>query len=114
MPRLLFDFPPAPGASPVRRTFTDPVEVIRARTVEEVVPAVDRVERAVLEERLSAAGYLAYEAAPAFDPAFRVRSDAEAPLLWFGLFEGSGDPAASPPPQQSWGVGLFQAPNRTK
>jgi para-aminobenzoate synthetase / 4-amino-4-deoxychorismate lyase len=33
-----------------------------------------------------AAGFLSYEAAPAFDPAFRTPPPGPAPLLWFGLF----------------------------
>ncbi|MDX1568808.1 MAG: aminodeoxychorismate synthase component I, partial [Longimicrobiales bacterium] len=96
MPRLLFDFPPRPGASPLRREFRDPVEVVRAAAVENVVPALTRIQRAVLEDGLTAAGYLAYEAAPAFDPAFRVRSAGEDPLVWFGLYEGAGEPTPSP------------------
>ncbi|MFW6206727.1 MAG: chorismate-binding protein, partial [Gemmatimonadota bacterium] len=98
MSRLLFDFPPRPGASPVRRIFRDPVEVVRAIKLEEVEPALTRIEHAVLEDGLSAAGYLAYEAAPAFDPAFRVRGGARGPLLWFGVYRGPGEPTVSPLP----------------
>lgn len=98
MARLLFDFPPGPGASPVRRVFQDPVEVVRADAVDAVLPSLERIRSAVLDQGLSAAGFLSYEAAPAFDRAFRVRSGGRMPLLWFGLFEGTGEPAASPPP----------------
>ncbi len=38
------------------------------------------------EEGLFAAGMIAYEAAPAFDPALTVRPDGGFPLLWFGLY----------------------------
>jgi para-aminobenzoate synthetase/4-amino-4-deoxychorismate lyase len=41
-------------------------------------------------------GYLRYEAAPAFDPAFAVHP-AEGPLAWFGVFERA-DPWPEPPP----------------
>src|SRR5690606_9592061 len=34
-----------------------------------------------------AAGFLAYEASPAFDPAMVVRNGGPAPLSWFGLFD---------------------------
>ncbi|MFH2098361.1 MAG: aminodeoxychorismate synthase component I [Pseudomonadota bacterium] len=53
-----------------------------------VIPALEEVERAVEGSGLWAAGFLAYEAAPAFDPALAVREpDPDLPLLWFGLFE---------------------------
>ncbi len=41
------------------------------------------------EKGLYAAGFVSYEAAPAFDPYFQVRQDdSRFPLLWFGLFSG--------------------------
>lgn len=80
----------------MRRVFSDPVEVVQAARTEQVLPALRRIEEAVAAGR-SAAGYLAYEAAPAFDEAFRVRSGNRLPLLWFGIFEGDGDPRPSPP-----------------
>ena len=46
-----------------------------------------RIEQAVTERGIYAAGMLAYEAAPSFDPALTVRrTDGTFPLLWFGLF----------------------------
>jgi para-aminobenzoate synthetase/4-amino-4-deoxychorismate lyase len=51
---------------------------------------VERVLRAVEEgvaDGLYAAGFLSYEAAPAFDAAFRTHPRPAAPLAWFGLFE---------------------------
>jgi len=35
-----------------------------------------------------AVGYLSYEAAPAFDPAMRVRAGSRIPLVWFGIHDG--------------------------
>ena len=100
-PVLYFDFRPGgtdrPGAgspspsvtpSPeaVTLTFRRPIEVISARRLEDVAPALARVE-AVAQEGLWAAGFVSYEAAPAFDPAFRVKESGPLPLLWFGVFE---------------------------
>jgi len=45
-----------------------------------------RVERLVESRRLHAAGFVSYEAAPAFDRALVVREAPGFPLLWFGLF----------------------------
>ena len=91
-PVLHFDFRPGeavrPGAgfSAVTLTFRQPIEVISARRLEEVAPALARVEAAALEGRW-AAGFVSYEAAPAFDSAFRVSESGPLPLLWFGIFE---------------------------
>lgn len=67
--------------------FSDPLEVITAGCVAEVRPALRAIERGV-GAGLYAVGYVAYEAAPAFDSALCVRDDAVLPLLWFGLFRG--------------------------
>ena len=55
-------------------------------SVTEVLPALRHLE-AQVRGRLYAAGYIAYEAAPAFDTALQVRSGSSLPLLWFGLYE---------------------------
>lgn len=60
-----------------------------AYTIDEVLPALRRVEAAV---RLGshAVGMLAYESAPAFDSDMAVRPPTPGlPLLWFGLFNGT-------------------------
>jgi para-aminobenzoate synthetase / 4-amino-4-deoxychorismate lyase len=67
-------------------------ETIIARRLDEVVPALKRVEEAS-RGGLWAGGYVAYEAAEAFDPMLvtmaRDPSDpfAHLPLVWFGIFE---------------------------
>lgn len=74
-----------------RAFFTNPVEIISAHTHEEVRPALGRVERAA-SEGLYAVGFVAYEAAPAFDRALAVQRPAgDLPLLWFGLYDGTSD-----------------------
>jgi para-aminobenzoate synthetase/4-amino-4-deoxychorismate lyase len=65
--------------------FDDPVRVIEAYRLEEVVPALAEIEAAVEARGLHAVGFVSYEAAPAFDPALRVRPDKDFPLLWFAL-----------------------------
>ena len=71
------------------------------------MPALRRVEELVRGSRLTAAGYIAYEAAPGFDSSLRVRAGAPIPLLDFGLYESAetldgvaalGDRAAGPGP----------------
>lgn len=67
--------------------FISPRQIVTARRLEEVRPLVRQVEEAVRQNGVSAAGFISYEAAPAFDPSLSVRDDGEFPLLWFGLFE---------------------------
>lgn len=69
--------------------FRDPVDIVRADALDDVLPALGRVERAT-RGGLHAAGYLSYAAGHAFEPRltrFTPREGDEGPLLWFGLFE---------------------------
>ena len=90
---LLFDFPGRDG-HPRRLLFTDPAGTIVARTPDEVRPALRAVQRAA-DGGLYAAGYVAYEAAPAFDKALAAHERPATPLLWFALFEGPREQVAA-------------------
>ena len=68
------------------RAFEEPLEILQARTAEDVMPLLEAVERAN-KEGLWAAGFLSYEAAPAFDSAYVTSSPGELPLAWFALFD---------------------------
>lgn len=70
------------------RRFAGPVRVIVARESREVIPAIHEAERAVAEEGLYAAGYLAYEAGAAYGLGVHPADPDGPPLLWFGLFPG--------------------------
>ncbi len=66
--------------------FEGPEEVIEAHRLDEVLPALRQVELAARAGRW-AAGFVAYDAAPAFDAHLRVPGPQSAmPLLWFGLY----------------------------
>ena len=82
---ILIDFPDDDG-HPRRLVFGAPRELLVARTLAEVRPMLARVERAAAAGAW-AAGYVSYEAAPAFDPAMRVREGTRLPLLCFGLHD---------------------------
>jgi para-aminobenzoate synthetase/4-amino-4-deoxychorismate lyase len=88
---IVLDFP---GAG--RRVFAEPAAVLQADTAGQVRPVLAEAERAARDGRY-AVGYVAYEAAPAFDVALDVLPGARMPLAWFGLFDGFGSaaPAAS-------------------
>jgi para-aminobenzoate synthetase / 4-amino-4-deoxychorismate lyase len=86
--RAILRRPPGDGAERPWWRFAEPAELHVAQRVEEIVPLLELVERAN-RRGLWAVGYLAYEAAPAFDPALAVHAvpPASAPLAGFGLFE---------------------------
>jgi para-aminobenzoate synthetase/4-amino-4-deoxychorismate lyase len=98
---LIFDFP-APDGTPRRLTFDAPLEVLIARDVSEV-RAVLRAVEAATRRGLYAAGFVSYEAAPAFDPAHAVHASTTLPLAWFGVYASAVDAglAARPSPRSS-------------
>ncbi len=59
--------------------------MITATQIGEVQPALQAVQSAV-DHGLYAAGFVAYEAAPAFDAAMSVPPASALPLVWFGLY----------------------------
>lgn len=67
--------------------FTGVHRVLSARSLPLVMPVVAEVEEAV-RGGLCAAGFISYEAAPAFDAALAAEAPDEFPLVWFGLFTG--------------------------
>ncbi|MGJ7912551.1 aminodeoxychorismate synthase component I [Neobacillus sp. LXY-1] len=84
-PILSFEFSHSDGKI-IPYTFQNPHRVITAYTIEEVEPCLRLVEDAV-EQGFYAAGFLSYESAPAFDPAYMVHKGNKLPLLWFGIFQ---------------------------
>ncbi|MFZ5885394.1 MAG: aminodeoxychorismate synthase component I [Chloroflexota bacterium] len=66
--------------------FTQPHRVIQAQALQEVIPALRQIEDLVESRKWHAAGFLSYEAAPAFDNALQTRPPTGFPLLWFGLY----------------------------
>jgi para-aminobenzoate synthetase / 4-amino-4-deoxychorismate lyase len=104
-PFLRFDFADTLGL-PGPVCFSQPERVIVAHDISQVGPALRAIEEGT-RQGLYAAGYVAYEAAPAFDDALVTQTQtqkqaggAEQPLVWFGLFRGphSPPPPAAPPP----------------
>jgi len=100
----LDSFDPLRGGRSFR--FAGLAEVVRAERVEEVLPALARVEEAV-GQGAHAAGFVAYEAAPAFDAALATHApDPRLPLLWFALYERREEvPAAQEGPGEGFDLG---------
>ncbi|HEX8160592.1 MAG TPA: aminodeoxychorismate synthase component I [Pyrinomonadaceae bacterium] len=95
---LVFDFADEGGARK-RIGFRDPARVIVAESAGEVRVALREVQSAAAAGYY-AAGYVGYEAAPAFDAALAVRAGAKIPPLWFGVFDNPERRDEHEPPGQ--------------
>ena len=93
--KLRFDFKADawPAAS---LSFGAPLEVVCAHAIDEVVPALTTVAEAA-NRGLWAGGYVAYEAAAAFDSAFATHTAFNSPLVWFGIFGSPVDDEGAAP-----------------
>ena len=69
------------------RIFSSPVEVLFTHDLQNVREVLNKVQNKVEKKNLIAAGYLSYEAAPAFDSAYCVNKKGSLPLICFGLFK---------------------------
>ncbi|MDP2809540.1 MAG: chorismate-binding protein [Rhodocyclaceae bacterium] len=80
------DFPGTDGQR-LRLEFSDPVEVLAAHALDEVPAVIAEAERHARAGRW-VVGFVAYEAAPAFDPALKVRPPAGfLPLAAFAVHD---------------------------
>jgi len=107
--RARFDF--LTDGQPV--LFETPVEVLTARTVAEV-PAVMAAAEQALRDGCHVAGWVAYEAASAFDSALITQAPSDVPLVCFGIYREKLDapPLASPestPSSLAWTPALARA-----
>lgn len=77
--------------------FKKPRRIVVARHADEVAQVIAAVE-AEQKAGAYAAGFVGYEAAPAFDSAHRVHSPAKLPpLAWFAIADAPPTPAVLPP-----------------
>jgi para-aminobenzoate synthetase/4-amino-4-deoxychorismate lyase len=66
--------------------FSNPHEVLCTSAINNVVPMLEYINSQVNNHSMCAAGFLSYEASPAFDEALTVMVSGNFPLLWFGLY----------------------------
>ena len=66
--------------------FSKPHHLFSIHTLEDVIPSLQEIEKLIQVNQWYAAGFLSYEAAPAFDKAHQTRPHDDFPLLWFGLY----------------------------
>jgi len=91
--------------------YRKPVEVVSAGAIDDVLPGLRRIDEAVEQRGLVAVGFVSYEAAPAFDEAYRVHPLINGiPLLSFGLFEApTQEPETFLEDLSSYAVGQWSA-----
>lgn len=89
-----------------QRWFRSPVAVYSTHELHEVVSILNQIDLRVTGESLYAAGFIAFEASPAFDPSLRTRESGDTPLLWFGLYDSFEtsipDPSNTPSEFPKW------------
>ena len=92
-PRAIVDFVLSDGDRPTSRlAFADPLDVWRADTVDRVFGVLDAADRAA-RDGAWVVGFVSFEAASAFDPAFEPPHAVSLPLAWFAAFAA---PVTSP------------------
>ncbi len=67
--------------------FREPSQIVTTDQINQVVPKLQQVESIIQEQNLYGAGFISYEAAPAFDKALQAPNLSSFPLLWFGLYK---------------------------
>ena len=67
--------------------FQNPDEIIKADSVDQVVPKLQLVNDLVAKHQMYAAGFISYETSTAFDSVLETHSPGSFPLLWFGLYK---------------------------
>ncbi len=66
--------------------FSKPIQILTTDQIDQVLPLVQQVDQLTQIDGYWAAGFLAYEAASAFDPCLITQGSNGFPLLWFGIF----------------------------
>lgn len=79
------------------RVYRSPIAEFCTARLDEVRPILAILEQQV-RRGYHVAGYLTYEAAPAFDPAFQTHPPRALPLLWFGVYR---EPCFEPLPENA-------------
>ncbi|WP_110927941.1 aminodeoxychorismate synthase component I [Bacillus massiliglaciei] len=68
-----------------QNVFTNPLKIIQAFEIKDVLPAFREVQEEI-NKGFYAAGFIAYEASPAFNSSLKVKEGYTGPLLWFAVF----------------------------
>ena len=106
---LIHDAAQAEAGGAAWLQFANPHCIICAKELNEVLPALKEIEQLVNEKNWYAAGFISYEAAPAFDNALNARLAPNFPLVWFGLYSAPQRSAELPYEHGSYNLGEWTA-----
>jgi para-aminobenzoate synthetase/4-amino-4-deoxychorismate lyase len=67
--------------------FRNPIRVFAVTEIKSVIDTLYEVENRCKAGNYHAAGFISYEASPAFDPVLTTHPPTGFPLLWFGLYQ---------------------------
>ncbi|MFL5618891.1 MAG: aminodeoxychorismate synthase component I [Gemmatimonadaceae bacterium] len=87
-PYAIVDFPSDGNGAAPRLAFAEPLGVWRADTIDRVGAVLDEADRAARAGGW-VVGFVSFEAASAFDPAFAAPPSTSLPLAWFAEFAAS-------------------------
>ncbi|MGG3282939.1 aminodeoxychorismate synthase component I [Paenibacillus solani] len=82
---LQFDFQTEEGKNETIQ-LSKPIKIVQTYSLDNVVSLIDIVEEAS-NKGYYCAGFISYDAAPAFDSYCLVQNSSEFPLLWFGVYD---------------------------
>ncbi|RAZ81217.1 aminodeoxychorismate synthase component I [Planococcus halotolerans] len=84
-PYLLFEFQNEQGdIEPLE--FREPLRILQSRDLSEISSIMEEIDKAT-EQGFYAAGFVSYEAAPAFHTEMETREIGSLPLIWFGIYK---------------------------
>ncbi|SFM39614.1 para-aminobenzoate synthetase / 4-amino-4-deoxychorismate lyase [Gracilibacillus orientalis] len=72
------------------RQFTNPIKVWNTNSMNEIPIIFEELEQ-FLDNGYYIAGFVSYEAAPAFDPSYHVHEHNKLPLIWLAAYEKPAD-----------------------
>jgi len=94
------------------RKLSNPRRIVTTTRISEVVSCLREIEDLVLGQGRIAAGFVAYEAASAFDASLAHHEVSEFPLLWFALYDNWSEFHIKDPvgtmPELSWEASVSQ------
>ncbi len=67
--------------------FRSPRRIFQTRNIPDVLPLLKEISELTEKSRLYAAGFISYDASPAFDESLVTCRKEDFPLLWFGIYE---------------------------
>lgn len=92
-------------------SFTNPIKILQTNELTAIPELMQQLEDFIAKGYF-AAGYISYEAAPAFDKKMVVNKQPSMPLIWFGLFPEATSPRLTPPSEPGLSLSWHMATSK--